>query len=166
VKSARVAVAALSLSAAGLVGIVLHEGYTERAIRPLPGDVPTVGFGSTRRPDGSAVQMGDQTTPPQALARALADVQKFEGALRRCVKVPLHQHEYDAFLSFSYNVGASAFCNSTMARKLNAGDYAEACAEFSRWTFFRGKDCRDPAHRCGGLAQRRSEEQAKCEGKL
>jgi len=158
---ARIAVAALSLSAAGLVSIALHEGYTDRAVQPLPGDKPTIGFGTTE-----GVKMGDRITPPQALARALADVQKFEGALKQCVRVPMHQHEYDAFLSFSYNVGSSAFCNSTMARKLNAGDYPGACAEFSRWTFFQGKDCRDPAHRCGGLVQRRAEERAKCEGKL
>ncbi len=157
---ARIAVAALSLSAAGLVSIALHEGYTDRAVQPLPGDKPTLGFGTTE-----GVKMGDRITPPQALARALSDVQKFEGALKQCIRVPMHQHEYDAFLSFSYNVGSSAFCNSTMARKLNAGDYTGACAEFGRWTFFQGKDCRDPAHRCGGLVERRAEERAKCEGK-
>ena len=157
---ARIAVAALSLSAAGLVSIALHEGYTDRAVQPLPGDKPTIGFGTTE-----GVKMGDRITPPQALARALSDVQKFEGALKQCVKVPMHQHEYDAFLSFSYNVGAGKFCGSTMARKLNAGDYGGACAEFSRWTLFQGKDCRDPAHKCGGLVERRADERAKCEGK-
>jgi lysozyme len=146
------------------VGIVAHEGYTDRAVRPLPGDVPTVGFGSTTRPDGAPVRLGDTTTPPQALARALADVQRFEGALRRCVTVPLHQHEYDSFLSLAYNVGDAAFCRSTLVRRLNAGDYAGACAEFDRWTYFQGRDCRDPANRCTGLAKRRAEERAKCEG--
>lgn len=161
----RVAITALSLSAAGLVGIALHEGYTDKAVTPLPGDVPTVGFGTTTRPDGTPVRMGDTTTPPQALARALSDVQRFEGALKQCVKVPLHQHEYDAYLSFAYNVGASAFCNSTMARRLNAGDYAGACSEFGRWTFFQGKDCKDPINRCAGLVMRRTEERKKCEGR-
>lgn len=161
----RVAITALSLSAAGLVGIALHEGYTDKAVTPLPGDVPTVGFGTTTRPDGSPVRMGDTVTPPQALARALSDVQKFEGALKQCVKVPLHQYEYDAFLSFAYNVGAASFCNSTMAKKLNAQDYAGACSEFSRWTFFQGKDCKDPINRCAGLVMRRTEERKKCEGR-
>jgi lysozyme len=163
-KPLRMAVATMGLSAAGLVGIVAHEGYTDRAVRPLPGDVPTVGFGSTTRPDGAPVRLGDTTTPPQALARALADVQRFEGALRRCVTVPLHQHEYDSFLSLAYNVGDAAFCRSTLVRRLNAGDYAGACAEFDRWTYFQGRDCRDPANRCTGLAKRRAEERAKCEG--
>lgn len=163
-KTPRVAVAAMGLSAVGLVSLVAHEGYTDRAVRPLPGDVPTVGFGSTTRPDGAPVRLGDTTTPPQALARALADVQRFEGALRRCVTVPLHQHEYDSFLSLAYNVGDAAFCRSTLVRRLNAGDYAGACAEFDRWTYFQGRDCRDPANRCTGLAKRRAEERAKCEG--
>jgi lysozyme len=161
----RKAVAGLVLSGAGLVSIALHEGYTDRAVRPLPTDVPTVGFGTTTRPDGSPVQMGDTTTPARALEAALRDVQRFEGALKRCVRVPLHQHEYDAFLSFAYNVGAGKFCGSTMVTQLNAGDYAGACAQFDRWVFFRGKDCRDPANRCSGLVNRRADERAKCEGK-
>ena len=112
----RVAVAALSLSAAGLVGIVLHEGYTDRPIQPLPGDKATIGFGTTSRPDGTPVQPGDRTTPPQALARALADVQKFDGALKQCIKVPLHQREYDAFLSKDCRDPANK-CQGLVARR-------------------------------------------------
>ena len=114
----RSALAALSLSAAGLVGIALHEGYSDRAITPVKGDVPTIGFGTT-----AGVKPGDTTTPPKALARALQDVRKFEGALKQCVRVPLHQHEYDAFVSFAYNVGPGAFCGSTLVKLLNAQDY-------------------------------------------
>lgn len=145
---ARVGIAALVLSAAGFVGIVLNEGYTDHAVIPIPGDVPTLGFGTT-----SGVRMGDRTTPPRALARALSDVSQFEGALKRCVKVPLHQYEYDAYADFAYNIGATAFCNSTLVKKLNAGDYAGACAEISRWV-------KQPQ-----LAPRRARERAMCEGK-
>jgi lysozyme len=158
---ARTAVAALALSAAALVGIVLHEGYTDRAVIPVKGDVPTIGFGTTE-----GVKLGDTTTPPVALARALRDVQQFEGALKSCVTVPLAQHEYDAFVSFSYNVGGRAFCQSTLVRKLNAGDYAGACAELLRWRFYQGKDCALPenARLCGGLPKRRQAEYQQCMG--
>lgn len=156
-KHARVIVSALSLSAAGLVALVRHEGYTDRAVQPLPGDAWTVGFGST-----GGVKPGDRVTPPAALERALVDIQAFEGALKRCVAVPLSQVEYDLYLNFAYNVGSGAFCSSTMVRKLNAGSYADACREFERWTMFQGKDCRDPANRCGGLVKRRAEAQAAC----
>ncbi|MBE5527621.1 glycoside hydrolase family 24, partial [Laribacter hongkongensis] len=104
------------------------------------------------------VKMGDRITPPKALARALTDVQKFEGALKQCVRVPLHQYEYDAFVSLAYNIGSGAFCSSTLVRKLNAGDYAGACAEIDRWIYAGGK-------RLPGLVKRRAEERARCEGK-
>lgn len=163
-KGARVAVGALALSAAGLVGIVAHEGYTSTATRPLTGDKVTIGFGTTTRPDGSPVQMGDKTTPPAALARAMADVSRFEGALRQCVTVPLHQHEYDAYVSLAYNIGDTAFCRSTLVRRLNQYDYAAACAEILRWRHFQGRDCADPKAGCSGLAKRRDDEYRKCLG--
>ena len=152
---------ALSLSAAALVGIVLHEGYSDRAIIPVPGDVLTIGFGTT-----AGVKLGDTITPPQALARALVDVQQFEGAIKTCVTVPLTQNEYDAYVSFAYNVGRRAFCQSTLVKKLNLGDFKGACDELLRWRFFQGKDCALPENRrlCGGLVKRREAEYRQCLG--
>lgn len=149
----RMQLAALALSATGLVGVVGYEGYTSRATVPVPGDVPTIGFGTTQ-----GVKMGDTITPPVALARALQDVQKFEGALRTCVKVPLHQHEYDAFVSFAYNVGPGAFCSSTLVRKLNASDYVGACNELPRWVYGPGQV------KLQGLVNRREQERRLCLG--
>ena len=77
----RIAVAALSLSAAAFVGILTREGYTDRAVIPVPGDVPTYGFGTTE-----GVRMGDTTTPVEAVQRALNDASKYEGALKRCAR--------------------------------------------------------------------------------
>lgn len=148
----RASIASLVLSAAALVGIALKEGYTDQAIIPVPGDVPTLGFGTT---DG--VKLGDRTTPPQALARKLADVQKFEGAIRQCVRVPLHQHEYDAYVSLAYNIGPSAFCASTLVRLLNQEHYEAACRQILRWDRFKGQPLR-------GLTIRRQSEYAQCMG--
>jgi len=110
--------------------------------------------------------MGDTTTPPKALARALRDVEQFEGALKTCVTVPLAQHEYDAYVSFAYNVGSRAFCQSTLVKKLNAQDYLGACQELLRWRFFQGKDCAAAEHAslCGGLVKRRGAEYRLCMG--
>ena len=94
-----------------------------------------------------------------------AFVRQFEGELKGCVTAPLTQGEYDSLVSLAYNVGAGPVCRSTMVRLHNAGQHAEACAQFDRWTFFQGKDCRDPANRCGGLAKRRERERATCEGR-
>lgn len=148
----RTQVASLVLSAAALVGIVAHEGYSDTAYFPVPGDVPTIGFGTT-----TDVKIGDKTNPIKALDRALKDVSKFEGAIKQCVTAPLHQFEYDAFVSLSYNIGARAFCGSTLVRKLNALDYAGACREILKWDRFQGGQLR-------GLTIRRQSEFKKCSG--
>lgn len=145
-------IAALSLSAAAFGGLVAYEGYCGAACIPVPGDVPTIGFGTTE-----GVKMGDTITAPKAVARALQDVAKYEGAIKRCVTVPLHQHEYDAFLQLAYNIGPGAFCGSTLRKKLEAGDYSGACAEILRWDRFQGKPLR-------GLTIRRQAEYKLCIG--
>jgi lysozyme len=143
-------IAAISLSASALVAIALHEGYRENAYVPLAGDVPTIGFGTT-----TGVKLGDKTSPEKALQATLRDIQKFEGALKQCVKVPLTQGEYDGYISLSYNIGSSSFCNSTLVKKLNQQDYEGACKEILRWDKFKGQ-------RLPGLTKRREEEYLKC----
>jgi len=73
----------------------------------------------------------------------------------KCTKVPLNQNQYDAFASFTYNVGVGAYCKSTLLRKLNAGDYTGACRELLRWDKAGGKVYR-------GLTKRRQAEMALC----
>ena len=154
--------AALVLSAAGLVGIAVDESYTARAIPdPVKGKaVPTIGFGTT-----GGVKMTDTTTPPKALARLLGDVQGFEGALKRCVKVPLHQFEYDAYVNLSYNIGPTAFCNSTSVKRLNASDYPGACDAILMWKKAGDVDCSAPGNKtCSGLWARRLRLHRQCLG--
>lgn len=148
----RTQLAALTLSAASLIGIVAHEGYKDEAYIPVAGDVPTIGFGTTE-----GVKLGDKTTPIKALQRAVEDINKFEGALKQCVTVPLYQYEYDAYISLSYNIGASAFCSSTLVKMLNEGQYADACKQILRWDKFKGQPLR-------GLTIRRQAEYKKCIG--
>lgn len=171
-QTGRIILAALSLSGAGLVGIALQENYTSVAVIPVPGDVPTLGFGTT-----GGVKLGDKITPPVALARALQDVGKYEGALKRCVKVPLHQREYDAYISLAYNIGATAFCDSTLVAKLNEEDYVAGCLHIEDFVCGPataatqakpGEKCyskRKPMRIVRGLANRRATERALCEGK-
>ncbi len=146
----RYAVASLALSAAAFVGLIVSEGYTEKAIIPVKGDVPTYGFGTT---DG--VKMGDKTDPISSVKLALRDVNKFEGAIKQCVKVPLSQTEYDAWVKFTYNIGSSAFCNSTAVRLLNQGEYKAACDQMLRWVFV-------GPNKVQGLVNRRQKEHALC----
>jgi lysozyme len=148
----RTTVAALALSATALVSIAVHESYRGEAYIPIPGDVPTIGFGTTK-----GVKMGDKIDPVTALKRKVEDVAQFEGALKQCVKVPLHQYEYDAYISLAYNIGSSAFCKSTLVRYLNEGKYDLACREILRWNKANGRVVQ-------GLVNRREAEHKKCIG--
>jgi lysozyme len=103
-----------------------YEGFSETAVPPVAGDVPTYGFGTTRGPDNSPLRGGEKITPPAAVALALRDVEAHEGILKKCLAgVALYQHEYDAFVSLELNTGA--VCGSSIPAKLRAGDYAAAC---------------------------------------
>jgi lysozyme len=144
--------AGLSISGIALIGLLVAEGYRDTAYIPVAGDVPTIGFGTTNN-----VRMGQRITVTQALNSALVDVQKFEGAMKRCVTVPLHQYEYDAYVSLTYNIGEGAFCRSTLVRLLNKEDYSGACKQILRWNNFKGKPLR-------GLTVRREKEYKMCTG--
>lgn len=160
-QNVRVTVAALSLSAAAFIGLVMHEGYSERAYPdPTYGTkVPTVGFGTT----GPDINMGTRMAPVPALQRAHRDVQKFEGALKQCVRVPLTQGEYDVYVSMSYNIGTQGFCGSGIVRELNAGNYRAACDQILRWRYSNGQDCSAPGNRsCSGLWKRRLSDHQLC----
>lgn len=144
------AVASLALSAAAFVTLIASEGWSDKAIIPVKGDVPTYGFGTT---DG--VKMGDSIDPVSAVKLAYRDVLKFEGAIKQCVKVPLSQNEYDAWVSFTYNIGSSAFCNSTAVKILNEGNYLDACKQMLRWVYVKG-------NKVQGLVNRRQKEYEQC----
>lgn len=168
----RLFLGAIGLSAAGLLALVTDEGYTDRAVIPVPGDVPTVGFGTT-----AGVKLGDTTTPVKALGRVLRDVDKFEGAIKRCVTVPLAPYEYDAYVRLAYNIGPANFCGSTLVKRLNAEDYASACEHIEDFICGpateserpkQGEPCfstKKPLKVYQGLANRRARERATCEGK-
>lgn len=153
----RVAVAGLALAATTLVGIALKESYTDRAVIPVPGDVPTVGFGTTKHADGSPVKMGEATTPPRALVDLMRDADRFAQAVKRCAPVPMYHYEFSAYVSLAYNIGEGAFCKSTVARRLNAGDYQGACEAILMWDKVGGRTVR-------GLTLRRQAEYRECLG--
>lgn len=148
----RQAVAALVISASTLVGIAIHEGYVGKTYLDAVG-VPTIGFGETK-----GVKPGQTTTPERALVQLLKSADEHAKGMISCIKVPLAQNEYDAYLSFTYNVGVGAFCRSTLVKKLNSQDYDGACAELLKWDKAGGKTL-------PGLTRRRQEEFKTCSGK-
>lgn len=165
----RIAVSALALSAAGLVGIAVHEGYTENTVIPTKGDRPTNGFGSTFDKDGKPIRMGDKTDPVRALITVQAHLSREEQQFRDSLPgVKLTQGEYDLYVDFMYQYGIGNWRSSSMRRHLIAGRYAAACDALLMWRKQGGRDCSLPQNwgprGCKGVWTRQVERHAKCMG--
>ena len=101
-----------------------HEGYRGRPYF-CPAGKPTIGYGATLYPDGRPVSMTDPAISEAEASRILVEMLgEFEAAVVRLVTVPIEQHQFDALVSFAYNLGPTQLANSTLLRKLNAGDKA------------------------------------------
>jgi lysozyme len=141
----------MKTSKAGFQLVKESEGLRLRAYPDSVG-VCTIGYGHTR-----GVEPGDICDEDQALAWLLEDIACVETALGNQIFVPLTQGQFDALVDFVFNLGAGALAGSTLRRKLNAGDYAGAAAEFPKW-------CRAGNQVLPGLATRRARERALFEG--
>ena len=104
---------------------------------------------------GPELRMGQRYTRQQCEDMLYGDLLKHAQALD-CIKQPMTDGQKAAFVSFAFNVGNKALCDSTLARKANAGDMAGACAELSRWTRAGGREL-------PGLVKRRAAERELCE---
>jgi GH24 family phage-related lysozyme (muramidase) len=131
----------MQLSARGLDLIAKFEGLRLKAYPdPGTGNEPwTIGYGTTVYPDGRKVKKGDVITKAQALEYLQYDTTKFANAVGQVVGVPLNQNRFDSLVSFTYNVGISAFSRSTLLRKVNAREYEAASAEFDKWVYAAGR---------------------------
>ena len=140
--------APLAVSPAGLALIERFEGFVaDWYLDPV--GVRTIGFGWTGPlPEGTA--------PPLSRADARwllhETIGAYADAVREAVTVPLSQSQFDALVSFTYNLGPGALRRSTLLRRINAGDPA-AAKEFDRWVFASGR-------RLPGLVRRRAAERA------
>ena len=151
---------AIGATAAALAGIAGYEGYRERSYDDGVG-VQTVGFGTTQMPDGRPVQKGDRTDPVRAVVALQADSDRHARELAACIgDVPLSKNEWDAYVSWAYNVGTGAACRSTLVKKLKQQppDYEGACRELLKWTKAGGREL-------PGLVKRRQDEYRLCMGK-
>ena len=131
----------------GLDLIKSFEGLRLSAYK-CPAEVWTIGYGTT-----AGVKMGDMITKERAEELLREDVKRFEGYVDRLVKVPLTQGQFDALVSFTYNLGPGALEKSTLLDQLNRGDYDSAAEQFGRWVFAGGR-------KLEGLAKRRAAEKA------
>ena len=127
------------------------EGFSPSPYR-CPAGVWTIGYGTTRYPDGQPVREGDAPVSMTHARELLAhDLAGAEAAVARLVTVPLNKNERAALVSFTYNVGTKALSGSTLLLRLNKGDRIGAAGEFQRW-------CKGGGKVLPGLVKRRAEE--------
>ena len=111
-----------------------------------PAGIPTIGYGHTK-----GVKLGDTCTREQAEKWLENDFFTAKQEVKAVVKVPLRENQLDALASFVFNLGVRKLIQSTLLKKLNAGDYNGAAAEFDKWVFA-GKV------KLNGLIKRRAKE--------
>ncbi|EPV2527008.1 TPA: lysozyme [Enterobacter hormaechei] len=142
----------MQTSEKGIALIKQFEGCKLTAYQDSVG-VWTIGYGWTQPVDGKPIRARmtiKQETAERLLKTGLVS---YESDVSRLVKVGLTQGQFDALVSFTYNLGARSLSTSTLLRKLNAGDYAGAADEFMHWNKAGGKVL-------NGLTRRREAERA------
>lgn len=142
--------ATLAVTGGYLIGPL--EGMSNQAYKDIVG-VPTVCFGVT-----NGVKMGDYKTTEQCERDLAKELVVYNRNMKKHVKVELFPYEEIAYTSFVWNLGETNFKNSTLLKKLNAGDREGACQELLKWNRAGGKEVR-------GLTNRRLHEQKVCLGK-
>jgi lysozyme len=142
----------LVISEAGFDLIKSFEGLRLKAYY-CPAGVLTIGYGHTSAAGSPRVVEGMTITAAQADEILRRDMEKYADAVRRLVKVQLNQSQFDALVSFTFNLGADALRKSTLLKRLNAGKYDAAPAELMKWTRAGGKELE-------GLVRRRRAEAA------
>lgn len=136
---------------------LLHtfEGKRNRAYQDIAG-IWTIGNGLIRytvgERAGRRVQKGDYLTDEEIHAEFRNQIKSYEGGVKRAVKVPLTQSQFNACVSLAYNIGVKAFAGSTVVRELNQGKYQAACRAFALWNKAGGRVSK-------GLSIRRKAEQ-------
>lgn len=117
-----------TISKNGLAIIKKWEGLRTTSYL-CPAGIPTVGYGST----GTHVKLGMTITEKQAEELLLKDVKRFENCVNECVKHPINQNQFDALVSWAFNVGCGNVRSSSLVKLLNQGKVSEASEELLLW---------------------------------
>lgn len=140
------------IDSSGLTLITASEGF-KPAPYLCPANVPTIGYGTTRYPNGKKVSLKDAAISQlQGLEFLKHDVAVFELAVDAMATDALTQNQFNALVSFAYNLGSTALKSSTLLKKVNTNpNDSGITAEFLRWVYANGK-------KMPGLVTRRTKE--------
>jgi len=142
----------MKISQEGISLIKKFEGCEYNAYK-CAADVLTIGYGHTK-----GVKEGDLVTQQEAENLLTKDLEGFEESVIEAVDMPMSQHQFDALVSWTFNLGPSNLNSSTMLKVLNKGDYEDVPAQIKRWNKAGGKVLE-------GLTRRREAEALLFEGK-
>jgi lysozyme len=126
--------ASLRTSDVGLALIKRFEGFCATVYR-CPAGIPTIGY-------GHVVKLGEsfqQVTEAQATELLRTDAAIAERAVQRLISVPLTQNQFDALVSFTFNLGEGALERSSLRKIINEGRFDRVPSELNRWVFAKGK---------------------------
>lgn len=123
----------MRVSTRGLALIQEFEGFRSRAYQDVVG-VWTIGYGFTE-----GVKPGDVITKAQALARLSRELRKYESAVRLACTIEPTQNQFDAIVSFCWNVGIDGMRRSSVIKAHNRGDLQAAARAFGLWNKAGGK---------------------------
>ena len=135
----------MNISTNGIELIKQFEGCSLKAYK-CPAGIWTIGYGHT-----NGVKEGQAITKIEAENLLKQDLARFEKVINNVIKVNLNQNQFDALISFSYNIGTGALKNSTLLKLLNNEDYKGAAEQFDKWVYAGGK-------KLAGLTKRRAAE--------
>ncbi|WP_074381573.1 lysozyme [Bartonella doshiae] len=139
-----------TISPEGLALIKQWEGLRLKAYQDSAA-IWTIGYGHTSKAGKPVVHKEMNITEKEAEELLRQDLQQFENAVEQAVTVSLTNEQFAALVSFCYNIGTKAFCNSNLLKKLNTGNYEAVPSELQKWNKVGGKPLQ-------GLANRRAAE--------
>ena len=139
----------MKISDAGIRAIQDFEGFSRDRYADSAG-LATIGYGHLIRPHE---QIPERISQAYATGLLRQDLNVAEACVNRLVQVDLTQAQYDALVSFTFNLGCGALSKSTLLKRLNAGDYHGAAREFLKWVYAGGR-------KIEGLMNRRVAERA------
>jgi len=136
----------------GIELIKKYEGYEAKPYN-CPAGKPTIGYGATYYPNGDRVRLSDSPISEERAEQLLGDMLgSYESAVNRYVKSDINQNQFDALVSFAYNLGSERLRDSTLLKKVNANPCDDNITyQFNRWVKAGGRTLR-------GLVKRRAEE--------
>lgn len=140
------------ISEAGLELIKKYEGFRSKPYL-CPANVPTIGYGTTIYPNGEKVKLSDPPIDEEKATLFLKEnLKTYEKAVDSFTRHDISQNQFDALVSFAYNLGVAALKQSTLLKKVNTDPNDKSIAvEFDKWSFAAGK-------KLPGLLKRREEE--------